>query len=146
MPPPPSANATTSGKPLWKKKRAWAGAFVALLALSPFIADEPPEDEVQVGGAVVTTTAAPADEVIETTTKTTTAAETSTTTEVPPDPTTQASPITVTGTEVDAARNQLAEAQLVDSFARFRITNAIATPVAGGPTQMAIVNRTATRS
>ena len=106
---------TPSSKPLWKKKRAWAGAFVALLVLTAFIPDESPEDEVRVAGAVETTTEAPANEVTETTTTTTTA-ETSTTTEAPPDPATQASAITVTDTEVNAARNQLAEAQLVDAF------------------------------
>ena len=67
-------------------------------------------------GTVVTTTEAPADEVVETTTTTTTAETTTTTSEAPPEAEVQAAATTVTDTEVNTARNQLAQAQLVDSF------------------------------
>ena len=72
-----------------------------------------------VAGTVVTTTEAPADEVIETTTTTIAVETTTTTSEAPPDVELQASAIsaiTVTDAEVNTARNQLVQAQLVNAF------------------------------
>ena len=96
-------------------KRAWVGGFIGLLLLGQVLPDES-NDQLETSAAEPVIDPPAAEEIVETTTTSTTVETTTTTTVVDLEVEVQAASITVTDIEVDAARTQLGEAQLVDAF------------------------------
>ena len=96
-------------------KRAWVGGFIGLLLLGQVLPNSSNE-QLETSAAETVTDPPAAEEVAETTTTSTTVETTTTSTVVELEVDVQAASIDVTDTEVNTARNQLAQAQLVDSF------------------------------
>ena len=96
-------------------KRAWVGGFIGLLLLGQVLPNSSNE-QLETSAAETVTDPPAAEEFAETTTTSTTVETTTTSTVVELEVDVQAASIDVTDTEVNTARNQLAQAQLVDSF------------------------------